>query len=284
MEHQQNQQQTIAKPLASEDDDKQVQTYISHKKIANSYFLQKLIQRHPLLVLLGVSAFLVVAIYSSVVSIFQISLIKEETKSLPVATNNSSLQHTSTNDSLPVWLLGAIAIGATVGGVAIAKRFSNSSSELSQFFLQFNSARQPQPQFPPLRQSILSLPALTLSEPKPTWAESSTETELQLNIYSETDEFIILVEESLDNEEESFLEAVELTAEEKNLIFENIAFEDTLELSSEMRSPLEDLTNPKTLSNSAPENDAYSPHTISVVNMLDLRQKVSLATLLKIND
>jgi len=281
MENQQNRQQTIGEPLSLEDEEKQVQAYISQKKLANSYFLQKLIQRHPLLVLLGVSAFLVFAMYSSVVSIFQIGVIKEETKSLPIATNSPNRQHTSTDNSLPLWLIGTIALGATGGGVAIAKRLSDSSSELSQFFLQFNSARQPQQKFPSSRQSILSLPALKLSEPKPTWAESSTETELQLNIYSETDEFIILVEESLDNEEESCLEAVELTAEEKNLIFENVAFADTSELSSQMRSSVENLPSPETRSNSAPENDTYSPHSISLVEMLDLRRKISLATLLR---
>ena len=175
------------------------------------------------------------------------------------------------------WLLGAVTLGAAVGGVAIAKRLSKSSSDLSQFFLQFHSS--PQQQFSPLRESILSLSSLKLSEPKPTWAESSMETESKLNIYSETDEFTILIEEdSLDDGKENFLETLELTPEEKNLIFENIVFTQRLE-----SSPVEDISTSETESTSVPENDVYSPCSRSLAEMLDLRQQLSLATLLEIN-
>jgi hypothetical protein len=277
MENQQNQQPTSAEPLALEDENKQAQAYISPKKLADSYFLRKLIQRHPLLVLLGVSAFLLFAIYSSVVSIFQVGVIKEEIKSISRDINSPNTQPISTDNSLSLWSIGALGLGAITGGVAIAKRLSNSSSELSQFFLQFHAIRQPQQQFPPVRQSILSLPALKLSEPQPTWAESSMETELQLNIYAENDEFVIVLEEDfLDDREESCLEAVELTVAEKNLIFESIDFEDT--------SKLEELPSSEVTSNSALENDTYPPHSISLVEMLDLRRKIPLATLLKINE
>ncbi|PSB48800.1 hypothetical protein C7B80_04805 [Cyanosarcina cf. burmensis CCALA 770] len=278
MQYQNNSQRTITKPLASDDEIKRVKKQNERKKVANSYFFRELIQRHPRWVLLGVSAFLLFAIYSSITSIFQIGVLKEETGTTsitPVNTSNSS--PASSDNSLSSWLLGAVTLGAAVGGVAIAKRLSKSSSDLSQFFLQFHSS--PQQQFSPLRESILSLSSLKLSEPKPTWVESSMETESKLNIYSETDEFTILIEEdSLDDGKENFLETLELTPEEKNLIFENIVFHQRSELSS-----VEDISPSETESNSVPENDVYSPCSRSLAEMLDLRQKLSLATLLEID-
>jgi hypothetical protein len=279
MEHQQSPQQVIANPLSPEDEIEQVQAQIEQKRLANSYFLRHLIQRHPLLVLLGISAFLFVAIYSSVVSIFQIGVLKEETRSTSVVTNNPNTPPASSENSLPLWLLGAVTLGGAVGGVAIAKRLSNSSAELSQFFQQLQFSHQPKQQFPRSRQSILSLSALKLSEPKPTWAESSLES--QLKIHSETNEVIILVEEDLSNDgQENFLEALELTTEEKNL-----TFEETSDLSPQMRSPTDTPPTCETASNSAGENDAYSPsRNPSLAEILDLRQKVSLATLLEIDN
>lgn len=283
MEHQNSPQQTIAKPLALDDETERVKVKNKRKKVANSYFLRDLIQRHPKLVLLGVSAFLLLAIYSSVASIFQLGVLKEETGTTSaVTTNTSNTPLTSSDNSLFSWLLSAFALGSAVGGVAIAKRLSKSSSDLSQFFLQFHSS--PQQQFPPSRQSILSLPALKLSEPKPTWAEYSLQTESELKSHSATDEFIILIEEDMaDEREEKFLEPLELTTEEKDLIFENITFVETAELSPEMRAPVEDMPVPETESNSVPENDVYSPRSRSLAEMLDLRQKLSLATLLELD-
>lgn len=286
MEHQNSPQQSITKPLALNDETEMVKVKNEQKKVVNSYFIRELIQRHPRLVLLGASAFLLFAIYSSIVSIFQIGALKEDTGTTSVVTANTSNPNTSpasSDNSLSSWLLGVIVIGGAVGGVTIAKRLSKSSSELSQFFLQFHSSHQ-QKQFPPSRQSILSLPALKLSEPKPTWAESSMETESELKIHSETDEFIILIEEdSADEGEENFFTPLELTAEEKSLVFENITFAEISESSSATRSPVEDMLAPEIGSNSVPENEVYSPRSRSLAEMLDLRQKLSLATLLEID-
>lgn len=282
MQHQNSSQQTIAKPLTLDDETERVGRQNEQKKLANSYFLRKLIQRHPKLVLLGVSAFLLFAIYSSITSIFQIGVLQEETGTTSVVTTNlpSSPPTSSDGDnSLSSWLLGAVTLGAAVGGVAIAKRLSKSSSELSQFFLQFHSSPQPQQQFPPLRESILSLSSLKLSEPKPTWAESSLETDSEFNVHSETDEFSILIEEnSLDDGKENFLETLELTPEEKSLIFENIVFTQSSEFSS-----VEDTSTSEAESTLVPENDVYFPHSRSLAEMLDLRQKLSLATLLEVD-
>ncbi|NHC36168.1 hypothetical protein [Scytonema millei] len=276
MQQQNSSQQTIAKPLTLDDETERVRKQKERKKVANSYFLRELVQRHPKLVLLGVSAFLLFAIYSSIASIFQIGVLKEETGTPSVVTTNTSnTQPASSDNSLSSWLLGAVTLGAAIGGVAIAKRLSKSSSDLSQFFLQFHSS--PQQQFPPLRESILSLSSLKLSEPKPTWVESSMETESELNIHSESDEFTILIQEdSFDDGKENYLETLELTPEEKSLIFENIVFTQRSE-----SSPVEDISNSETESTSVPENDVYSPLGRSLAEMLDLRQQLSLATLLE---
>lgn len=282
MENQQNRQQTIVKPLTLEDEAKKVKRQ-EQIKLANSYFFRKLIQRHPKLVLLGVSTFILFAISFSLASIFQVELFKQEIATTSVATTNHSNTSPSTDRSLPWWLLGAVTLGATVGGVAIAKRLANSSSNLSLFFSQLQST-QPKQQFPPLRQSILSLSALKPSEPKPTWVNSSLKSESQVNIYAETDEFIVLIEESLsDNEAAIFLEAVDLTAEEKNLIIEDMAVVETSESSPQMLASLADVYTSEIASNLAPENDSDLPCSRSLVEMLDLRQKISLAALLEID-
>lgn len=228
------------------------------KKLASSNFLLDLIKRCPWLLWLGVAAFLFTTIYVSLVSITQTGFVKEE-KPTPVVTQKPAA--TQTDNSVPLWLLGVGIVGGCAGAIAIAKRLPSSSysQQLGRFGTTTKalSSRHVQlqaghlPSLPPVASSEVTQTVPTISVH---WQENQPPASPEPILSEET--IVIVLDQQLDLEES----AEQLLADEEILTF------------SIERSPF--------LVQDAQENHPWATSTQSLAEMLDLRRKIPLSTIL----
>ncbi len=250
-------QNTQPEPSETSSCSKMEQSRRDRRKLANSNFLLNLIKHRPWLLWIGVGAFLFTTIYISLVSITQTSFVKEETKPISVTANRETTQKDS---SLPLWLLGAGIVGGCAGAFAIALRHPSSSYRHWGRFgttPKALSRRQKRmqaghlPSFPPVASQEVAPSVPTVSVPLPENQLPSPE-----QIPLEETIVIVLDSHSLDLEEST----EQLLPDEEIFTF------------TQERSPV--------LVQDTEENNPLATNTQSLVEMLDLRRKIPLSTIL----
>ncbi len=246
-----NQNPTREKPNESSD----IQLSRSHhswREPVISNFLHQLIDRRPWLVWIGVGTFLVLIIYISLFSILQPTTVgNKASEPTPTVTN-------PTDRSLPLWLLAGATLGSVAGSVAIAKKLQD-SPQFAQLYqrLQFTTttARYRRRKLLQHEQQVLSTPPVT-SEPiaaKPLMENHLLQSPAHLAI------------------EENFI----LLPEEQSPFLEEDLAEQSPEETMKILIVLDELPN----SMHEPE-EAQVSRTESLAEMLDLRKKLPLSTVL----
>lgn len=215
----------------------------------DSNFLSDLIRHRAWLLWLGVGTFLFTIIYISLVSITQIGFVKQSPE---LTSSQSENPEANQSDSLPLWLLGMGIVAGAAGAVAISKMPSFQLQLLKRFqatSLAFSRRRQPKKLLLPAKQQ-LSLPASeSVADTLPTVSVPLEENQ-PLSPELIQDEEIIIVLDALD------LDTDEVLADEELLLWERS--HDLVQ--SEKNQP--------------------TANTQSLVEMLDIRKKLPLSTIL----
>lgn len=216
----------------------------------DSKFLSDLIRHRAWLLWLGVGTFLFTVIYISLVSITQVGFVKHSPESTSSLTENSEANQ---SNSVPLWLLGMGIVAGAAGAVAITKMPSFHLQLLKRFqatSLAFSHRRQRKELMLPGKQQ-LSLPASeSVAHTLPTVSVPLSESQPLSPEPFEGEEILIVLDESLD------LDADEVLADEELLLCER--------------------------SHDLVQSDKNQPtaSTQSLVEMLDIRQKLPLSTIL----
>lgn len=231
---------------------------------SKSNFLPYLISRRPWLLWIGIGAFLFTIIYISLLSITQTSFIKKEPTTVITQT-----EATQTNSSVPLWVLGLVIVGGA-GAIAILKPLP-SSSYLQLFQLGANLkafTRRKEP----VRAEDCSLLLLQGKQPLPFLPPvASQEVTQTVAISVQLPEDQSLSPEQVPTEEEIIivLDSLLLDLEEPA---EQLLPDEEIVTFSEERS--------LNLIQDCEDNHPLTASTQSLVEMLDLRRKVPLSTLL----
>ena len=225
---------------------------------AISYFLVNLIKYRPWLLWIAVTAFLFTTIYLSLVSITQTGYVKDEqAKPTPVVTENPEATSSQTDNSVFLWLLGVVILGSGASAIAITKLLPT----LSQYH-HFQSistkafARRRQRKLLLQSQQQMSFLSPVASEAAPSPIVSVPPPESQEQLQVEERILIVLDNQPLNLGEES--EAQLLTQEE---IF-SFSEQEWLDIVA------------------SEDNNSIAVGTESLAEMLDLRKKLPLSTLL----
>lgn len=217
----------------------------------DSKFLADLIRHRAWLLWLGVGTFLFSIIYISLVSITQVGFVKQSPESTSSLTENPEANE---SDSVPLWLLSMGIVAGAAGAVAISKMPLFQLQLLKRFqatSLAFSRRRQRKEVLLPGKQQ-LSLPASeSVADTLPTVSVPLLENQPLSPEPFEGEEILIILDESLD------LDADEVLVDEELLLWE--------------RS--HDLVQSE-------KNNPTSATTQSLVEMLDIRQKLPLSTIL----
>lgn len=217
----------------------------------DSKFLADLIRHRAWLLWLGVGTFLFTIIYISLVSITQVGFVKQSPESTSSLSENPEANQ---SDSIPLWLLGMGIVAGAAGAVAISKMPSFQLQLLKRFqatSLAFSRRRQRKELLLPAKQQ-LSLPASeSVAHTLPTVSVPLSENQPLSPEPFEGEEILIVLDESL------YLDADEpVLADEELLLWER--------------------------SHDLVQSDKNQPtaSTQSLVEMLDIRQKLPLSTIL----
>lgn len=220
----------------------------------NSYFLVNLIKNRPWLLWIAVVAFLFTTIYLSLVSITQTGYVKDEqAKPTPVVTENPTTSQT--DNSVFLWLLGVVIIGSGASAIAIALLLPTLSQSHLQSISTKAFARRRQRKL--LLQSQQQMPFLppvaSEAAPSPIVSVPLPESQEQFQV----EERILIV---LDNQPLNLGESeAQLLTQEEILSFSEQEWLDIV--------PSED-------------NNSIAAGTEPLAEMLDLRKKLPLSTLL----
>lgn len=218
---------------------------------ANSSFLVNLIKHHPWLLWISVTAFLFTTIYLSLVSITQIGYVKDEQpQPTPVVTEPKA---TSSQDgSVPLWLLGVVILGGAAGTTAIALRLPGSFQSTSR--KAFARRRQRKLLLQSQQQMSIIQPVASEAEPSPILSVPPPESQEQFQV----EERILIV---LDNR------SLNLGESEAQLLTQEEIFSFS---EQEWLNIVPD----------SEDNNPIVAGTESLAEMLDLRKKLPLSTLL----
>ena len=225
---------------------------------ANSYFLVNLIKHRPWLLWIAVVAFLFTTIYLSLVSITQTGFVKnEQAKPTPVVTENPEATSSQTDNSVFVWLLGVVIIGSGASAIAIALLLPTLSQ--SHHFQSISTkafARRRQRKLLLQSQQQMSSISLVASEeaaPSPIVSVPLPDSHEQFQV----EERILIV---LDNQPLNLGESeAQLLTQEEIISFSEQEWLDIV---------------------ASEDNNSIAVGTESLAEMLDLRKKLPLSTLL----
>jgi hypothetical protein len=234
---------------------------------ANSNFLPNLISRRPWLLWMGIGAFLFTIIYISLLSITQTGFVKEETEPTTVVTEKP--EATQTDSSVPLWVLGLVIVGGA-GAIAIVKRLP-SSSYLQFFQLGANSKASTCRKERKVRADcspLLLQGKQPLPFPPPVASEQVTQT---VSISVQLPEDQSLLPEPVPTEEEIIIVLDSLLLDLEEPAEQLLPDEETFTFSEERSL---------NLIKDSEDNNPLAASTQSLVEMLDLRRKVPLSTLL----
>ena len=220
---------------------------------ANSSFLVNLIKHHPWLLWISVTAFLFTTIYLSLVSITQTGYVKDkQSQPTPVVTENPEAT-SSQGGSMPLWLLGVLILGGAAGTIAIALRLPGSFQSTSRKAF----ARRRQRKLLLQSQQQMSFIAPIASEeaaPSPIVSAPPPESQEQFQVEERI--LIVLDDRSLNLGESE----AQLLTQEEILSFSEQEWLDIVPDSE--------------------DNNPIAAGTESLAEMLDLRKKLPLSTLL----
>ena len=223
----------------------------------NSYFLVNLIKHRPWLLWIAVVAFLFTTIYLSLVSITQTGYVKDEqAKPTPVVTENPEATSSQTDNSVFLWLLGVVIIGSGASAIAIAKLLPTLSQSHLQSISTKAFARRRQRKLLQSQQQMSFIP-LVASEAAPSAIVSVPPPESQEQFQVEERILIVLDNQPLNLGEES---EAQLLTQEEILSFSEQEWLDIVPDSE--------------------DNNSIAVGTESLAEMLDLRKKLPLSTLL----
>lgn len=230
----------------------------------NSNFLPNLISRRPWLLWIGVGAFLFSIIYISLVSITQTGFVKEEE---PTAVITEKPEATQTDSSVPLWVLGLVIVGGA-GAIAIIKHLPSSSySQLFQLgALKAFTRRKEQ-----VRAEDCSLLLLQGKQPLPFLPPVASQEVTQTVAISVQPEDQSLLPEQVPTEEEIIIVLDSLLLDLEEPAEQLLPDEKIVTFSSERSL---------NLIQDSEDNNSLAASTQSLVEMLDIRRKVPLATLL----
>lgn len=226
----------------------------------NSYFLVNLIKHRPWLLWIAVVAFLFTTIYLSLVSITQTGYVKDEqAKPTPVVTENPEATSSHTDNSVFLWLLGVVIIGSGASAIAIAKLLPtlSQSHHFQSISTKAFARRRQRKLLLQSQQQVSFIPPVASEEAAPSPIVSVPPPESQEQLQVEERILIVLDNQPLNLGEES--EAQLLTQEE---IF-SFSEQEWLD-----RVP------------DSEDNNSIAVGTESLAEMLDLRKKLPLSTLL----
>lgn len=231
----------------------------------NSNFLPNLILRCPWLLWMGVGAFLLSIIYISLLSITQTGFVKE---SEPTTVITEKPEATHTDSSIPLWVLGVVIVGGA-GAIAIIKYLPSSSySQLFQLGANLKAFTRRKER---VRAEDCSLLLLQGRQPLPFLPPVASPEVTQTISISVQPEDQSLLPEQVPTEEEIIivLDSLLLDLEEpaEQLLPEEEIFTFSSERSLDLIQDSED-------------NNSLAASSQSLVEMLDLRRKVPLSTLL----
>jgi hypothetical protein len=229
---------------------------------ANSYFLVNLIKHRPWLLWVAVTAFLFTTIYLSLVSITQTGFVKnEQPKPTPVVTENPEATSSQTDNSVFLWLLGVVILGSGASAIAIAKILPTlSQSQLYQHFQStstkaFARRRQRKLLLQSKQQMSFIPPVASEAAPSPIVSVPPPESQEQFQVEERI--LIVLDNQPLNLGEES---EAQLLTQEEILSFSEQEWLDIVPDSE--------------------DNNSIAVGTESLAEMLDLRKKLPLSTLL----
>ena len=225
---------------------------------AISYFLVNLIKYRPWLLWIAVTAFLFTTIYLSLVSITQTGYVKDEqAKPTPVVTENPEATSSQTDNSVFLWLLGVVIIGSGASAIAIALLLPtlSQSHHFQSISTKAFARRRQRKLLLQSQQQVSFIPPVASEEaaPSPIVSVPPPESQEQLQV----EERILIV---LDNQPLNLGESeAQLLTQEEIISFSEQEWLDIV---------------------ASEDNNSTAVGTESLAEMLDLRKKLPLSTLL----
>lgn len=247
----------ITPPKTSESNFTMPQRKRRRQHLANS-ILPDLISRRPWLLWMGVGAFLFAIIYISLLSITQTGFVKSE----PTTVVTENPEATQTDSSVPLWLLGVVIVGGA-GAITILKRLPSSSC--SQLFQRFRASTK----------------AFTRREERKLLLQSKQQM-LSLPVASEEVTQTVSISVRLPEDQPRSPEQIP-TEEEIIIVLDTLLLD--LEESAEQLLPDEEIftfSSERSLDlvQDSEEDNPSATSTQSLVEMLDIRRKIPLSTIL----
>ena len=226
----------------------------------NSYFLVNLIKHRPWLLWIAVLAFLFTTIYLSLVSITQTGYVKDEqAKPTPVVTENPEATSSQTDNSVFLWLLGVVIIGSGASAIAIAKLLPtlSQSHHFQSISTKAFARRRQRKLLLQSQQQMSFLPPVASEEAAPSPIVSVPLPDSHEQFQVEERILIVLDNQPLNLGEES---EAQLLTQEEIISFSEQEWLDIVPDSE--------------------DNNSIAAGTESLAEMLDLRKKLPLSTLL----
>ena len=232
----------------------------------NSNFLPNLISRRPWLLWMGVGAFLFSIIYVSLLSITQTGFVKE---SEPTTVITEKPEATQTDTSVPLWVLGLVIVGGA-GAIAIIKHLPSSS--YSQLFQRLEANSKAFTRRKERVRAECSPLLLQGKQPLPFLPRvASQEVTQTVSISVQLPEDQSLLPEQVPTEEEIIIVLDSLLLDLEEPAEQLLPDEEIVTFSSERSL---------NIIQDSEDNKPLVANSQSLVEMLDLRRKVPLSTLL----